>query len=44
MSPHVVVMIDWNGAGQITRIKVTVRPFKALQALMTLMAVELARS
>jgi hypothetical protein len=44
MSPHVVVMIDWNGAGQIARLKVMVRPFKALQALMTLMAAELARS
>jgi hypothetical protein len=37
-------MIDWNDAGQITRFKVMVRPFKALQTLMTLMAAELARN
>jgi hypothetical protein len=37
-------MIDWNDAGQITRFKVMVRPFKALQTLMTLMAAELART
>jgi hypothetical protein len=37
-------MIDWNDVGQITRFKVMVRPFKALQTLMTLMAAELARS
>jgi hypothetical protein len=37
-------MIDWNDAGQITRFKVMVRPLKALQTLMTLMAAELARS
>jgi hypothetical protein len=36
-------MVDWNDAGQITRFKVMVRPYKALQALMTLMAAELAR-
>jgi hypothetical protein len=36
-------MIEWNDAGQITRFKVMVRPFKALQTLMTLMAAELAR-
>ena len=39
-----VDMVDWNGAGQITRLKVMVRPFRAPQSLMTLMAAELARS
>lgn len=38
-----VDMIDWNDAGQITRFKVMVRPVKALQTLMPLMAAELAR-
>jgi hypothetical protein len=36
-------MINWSEAGQITRFKVMVRPFKALQTLMTQMAAELAR-
>lgn len=36
-------MIEWSETGQITRFKVMVRPFKALQALMTQMAAELAR-
>ena len=36
-----VDMIWWNDEGRITRFKVMVRPFKALQALMPLMAKEL---
>ena len=36
-----VDMIWWNDSGQITRFKVMVRPIKALQALMPLMAREL---
>mgnify|MGYP006337178153 CR=1 FL=1 len=37
-------MIEWSDAGQITRFKVMVRPLKALQVLMPLMAAELART
>jgi len=37
-------MIDWNESGRITRFKVMVRPVKALQTLMPLMAAELAKS
>jgi NAD(P)H-dependent FMN reductase/ketosteroid isomerase-like protein len=33
-----VDMIEWNASGQITKFKVMVRPVKALQALMPLMA------
>lgn len=36
-----VDMIWWNASGQITRFKVMVRPVKALQALMPLMAQQL---
>jgi hypothetical protein len=36
-------MIEWNDAGRITRFKVMVRPVKALQTLMPLMAAELAK-
>jgi Glyoxalase-like domain len=37
-------MIEWNDAGRITRFKVMVRPIKALQTLMPLMAAELAKA
>jgi hypothetical protein len=37
-------MIDWNDAGRITRFKVMVRPIKALQTLMPLMAAELSKN
>jgi hypothetical protein len=37
-------MIEWNDAGRITRFKVMVRPVKALQTLMPLMAAELAKA
>jgi len=37
-------MIEWNAAGRISRFKVMVRPVKALQALMPLMATELAKA
>jgi hypothetical protein len=37
-------MIEWNEQERITRFKVMVRPVKALQTLMPLMAAELARS
>jgi hypothetical protein len=37
-------MIEWNEAGRITRFKVMVRPVKALQTLMPLMAAELAKA
>lgn len=37
-------MIEWNDDGRITRFKVMVRPVKALQTLMPLMAAELAKS
>jgi ketosteroid isomerase-like protein len=37
-------MIEWNAAGQIARFKVMVRPVKALQTLMPLMAAELAKA
>jgi hypothetical protein len=37
-------MIEWNTAGQISRFKVMVRPVKALQTLMPLMAAELAKA
>jgi hypothetical protein len=37
-------MIEWNAAGRITRFKVMVRPIKALQTLMALMAAQLAQS
>jgi hypothetical protein len=36
-------MISWNAAGLVTHFKVMIRPFKALQTLMPLMAAELAR-
>jgi len=36
-----VDMIHWDESGRIVRFKVMVRPFKALQALMPLMAREL---
>ena len=36
-------MIEWNAEGLITRFKVMVRPVKALQTLMPLMAAELAK-
>jgi len=36
-------MIEWNDAGRITRFKVMVRPVKALQTLMPLMAAALAK-
>jgi hypothetical protein len=39
-----VDMIEWNAEGLITRFKVMVRPVKALQTLMPLMAAELARA
>lgn len=39
-----VDMIWWNDAGRITRFKVMVRPVKALQTLIPLMARELSRS
>jgi Glyoxalase-like domain len=35
-------MIEWNAAGRIVRFKVMVRPIKALQTLMPLMAAQLA--
>ena len=37
-------MIEWNAAGRISRFKVMVRPVKALQTLMPLMAAELAKA
>lgn len=37
-------MIHWNDAGQITSVKVMVRPLKGLQALMPKMAERLAQS
>lgn len=37
-------MIEWNDACRITRFKVMVRPVKALQTLMPLMAAELAKA
>jgi hypothetical protein len=37
-------MIEWNAEGLITRFKVMVRPLKALQTLMPLMAAELAKA
>ena len=39
-----VDMIEWNADGRISRFKVMVRPVKALQALMPLMAAELAKA
>jgi hypothetical protein len=33
-----VDMIGWNAAGQITKFKVMLRPFKALQTVMPMMA------
>ena len=38
-----VDMIHWDESGRIVRFKVMVRPFKALQALMPLMAKQLER-
>jgi hypothetical protein len=35
-------MIEWNAEGRISRFKVMVRPVKALQTLMPLMAAQLA--
>jgi hypothetical protein len=35
-------MIEWDAAGRISRFKVMVRPIKALQTLMPLMAAQLA--
>jgi hypothetical protein len=37
-------MIEWNAEGRISRFKVMVRPIKALQTLMPLMAAELAKT
>ena len=37
-------MIEWNDQGRISRFKVMVRPIKALQTLMPLMAAELAKA
>jgi hypothetical protein len=36
-------MIEWNADGRISHFKVMVRPVKALQTLMLLMAAELAK-
>lgn len=38
-----VDMIHWNASGRIVRFKVMIRPIKALQALMPLMARELQK-
>jgi SnoaL-like domain len=43
LTVHGIDMLEWNKAGKLVEFAVMVRPIKALQHLVTLMAAQLAR-